>query len=60
MKTMLKKFYLNFKISLTGGFDMKYFTLALKYLAKAIETITIIGPVIRGLASIWKPKKKVD
>lgn len=36
---------------------MKYLTLALKYLGKAIETITIIGPFIRGLAGIWKKNK---
>ena len=33
---------------------MKYLTIALKYLGKAIETITIVGPIIRGLAKIWK------
>lgn len=36
---------------------MKYLTIALKYFAKAVETLTIIGPFIRGIASIWKKKE---
>ena len=53
---MLKKFFIDLHISLKGGIDMNYFKLAIKYLTKAIETITIIGPFIRGFASIWKKK----
>lgn len=53
---MLKKFFIDLHISLKGGADVKYITLALKYLTKAIETITIIGPILRGLKSIWSKK----
>lgn len=53
---MIKKFFIKLHISIIGGIDMKYITLALKYLAKAIETVTIIGPFVRGIASIWKKK----
>lgn len=54
---MLKKFFIDLHISLKGGIDMKYLTLAFKYLTKAIETITIVGPFIRGFLSIWTKKK---
>lgn len=55
---MIRKFFLTAKISIKGGFDMKYFTLALKYLLKTVECLTIIDPVIRGLISIWTKTKK--
>lgn len=37
---------------------MRYITTVLKYLGKVIETASILDPIIRGLISIWKPKKK--
>ena len=56
---MLRKFYITFTISIKGGSDMKYITTILMYAGKALETLTVLDPIIRGLISIWKPKKKV-
>ena len=54
---MIKKFFIKLQISIKGGLDIKYLSIALKYLGKAIQTITIITPFIKGLSSIWKNKK---
>lgn len=58
MRELMRKFYITLTISIKGGSDMKYITTILKYLGKAIETFTVLDPLIRGIISIWKPKKK--
>lgn len=54
----MRKFYITLTISLKGGSDMRYITTILKYVGKALETASVIDPIIRGLLSIWRPKKK--
>lgn len=57
MKESMRKFFIIITISIKGGSDMLYITTILKVLGKLIETLSIIDPLIRGLKSIWKPKK---
>ena len=54
----MRKFYITLTISLKGGSDMLYITTILKALGKIIETASVIDPIIRGIISIWHPKKK--
>lgn len=58
MKNLMRKFYMTVTISIKGGSDMRYVTTVLKYVGKLIETASILDPIIRGIWSIWKPKKK--
>jgi hypothetical protein len=55
---MIKKFFISLKISLRGGIDMQYLKIAMKYLGKVLETLSLLDPIVRGWHAIWKPKKK--